>query len=174
MNSYVEISVEWADETHSLRLKLDEWNNVQAGDLLVIDGEGYHYEGEFFSECWEFNKTKKNSLKVRYGTDGGEGFVGNIGDAVVMKWHHLKESWPSGRLPSSERWDTFIGKDANGTFYIRVTDGINADDIVELANEAEVLNHQPFIDGEPSLEEIGQAVESIDGYQKLCEMIKNL
>ena len=77
------VTVEWGYELHSLTLKNKDWNKVQAGEILKMDGEGYHYEGKFFADYWKFNLTEKGSLKVRYGDDGVEGYNGDLSGATI-------------------------------------------------------------------------------------------
>ena len=88
-----------------------------------------------------------------------------------MNWHHVKESWTSGGLPSSERWGTYIARTKKGIFFIRLSDSINPDDIVEIGDGNAVLDHGLFKKGEPSLEGICAAAEGIRGFGKLCKMI---
>ena len=94
MKTSATITVEWGYEAHSMTLKPEDWSKVQAGEPLEVTGDGYHYEGEFFTDYWEFNLTGKGSLKVQYCSSDSEsmqgmseGFIGSIADAGIDQLH---------------------------------------------------------------------------------------
>jgi hypothetical protein len=78
------ISVTWGyDVQVSIRLTPKNWARIKAGKPLRIRGKGYHYEGEFFWDYWNFGGGFDGSLIVEYGTDGGVGFDGKLTDAAI-------------------------------------------------------------------------------------------
>jgi len=77
------ITVEWGYDLHSITLTERNWRRVKAGKPLSIRGKGYHYEGEFFWDYWQFSTTSKGSLLVGYGEDCGVGFDGELKDADI-------------------------------------------------------------------------------------------
>ena len=87
----VTVTVEWGYEEHSLTLTDKEWSTIKNGDLLLIKGEGYHYEGEFFQDYWKFGGGLDGSLVVTYCVDGGgdidagTGFDGSLADATIQE-----------------------------------------------------------------------------------------
>ena len=90
MKPSVTITVEWGYELHSLTLNPENWQTVQDGNHLKVTGEGYEFEGECFTDYWEFNLAEKGSLKVLYcsnkldsGCGTGEGFNATIADALI-------------------------------------------------------------------------------------------
>ena len=56
------------------------WENIDAGSIVKIQGEGYFYDGEEFQDTWYFNSDGPGTLRVCY--DDADGFVGNLSDAL--------------------------------------------------------------------------------------------
>lgn len=79
------LRVSWADDVVevSMRISSSEWRNVKDGVNFRKKGRGYWYEGEFFQDYWGFNGDGPGSLIVWYGDDGGQGFVGQVDDAII-------------------------------------------------------------------------------------------
>jgi len=77
------LTISWAgdDVVVTIEIPSQQWARIESGELITIKGNGYWYEGEFFSDEWCFNTDHPGSLRVLYGSDGGEGFVGDITDA---------------------------------------------------------------------------------------------
>ena len=74
---------------------------MRSGSPLAISGEGYYYEGEFFSDYWDFGGGLDGSLRVWYGEGGAEGFVGALKDATIEEHEapaQRRSSGPSGRV----------------------------------------------------------------------------
>jgi len=77
------ITVSWGyDVQVSITLSPRNWTRVKSGKPLQIRGNGYHYEGEFFWDYWNFEGGVDGALTVAYG-DGGEGFNGTLDDATI-------------------------------------------------------------------------------------------
>ena len=74
----------WADGEVEVSIQLSslEWHSVKSGNSLIKSGLGYKYDSEFFQDRWCFNHYPDASLVVEYGEDGGQGFVGDIDDAL--------------------------------------------------------------------------------------------
>jgi hypothetical protein len=82
------ITVEWGYEEHSLTLTPRKWARVKSGKALYIRGKGYHYEGEFFWDYWDFGGGLWGELTVSYGNHGdysATGFVGKLEDANITE-----------------------------------------------------------------------------------------
>jgi len=78
------VSVSWGNDVSiSIRLTPKSWARIKAGKPLSIRGKGYHYEGEFFRDYWNFGGGLDGSLTVAYGEDGGTGFDGELKDAQL-------------------------------------------------------------------------------------------
>jgi hypothetical protein len=77
------ITVEWGYETHSVTLTERNWKRIKSGKECSLRGDGYHADGEFFWDYWVFGGGIDGELIVLYGDDGGEGFRGKLGDAVI-------------------------------------------------------------------------------------------
>lgn len=77
------ITVEWGNENHSITVTTSDWAKIKAGRTHSQKGAGYHYEGEFLWDYWTFEGGLDGELKVVYGDDGGQGFVGLLSDADI-------------------------------------------------------------------------------------------
>lgn len=102
----VTVSVEWGYEEHSITLTAEDWARVKSGEELSIEGDGYHYEGEFFSDYWEFAGGMEGDLIVSYGNDGdysGTGFDGKLRDASITELvENTERPTPPKAAPSPE------------------------------------------------------------------------
>jgi len=87
------ISVEWSYEEHSITLTPRNWAAIKAGRAYSQRGAGYHCEGEFFSDFWNFSGGLNGRLEVGYGGRGGQGFIGELSDATIEE----HEYQPKGR-----------------------------------------------------------------------------
>ncbi len=78
--STVVLNIAIGNETQSVKMTRDEWNNVQSGQPLLKESVGF-YEGDEFTYSWCFNDPRflDSSLVVLY--DEGVGFLGSIQDA---------------------------------------------------------------------------------------------
>lgn len=76
----VEVSVSWGYELHTIKVSARKWKRIRAGESLMLKSIGW-YEGKSFPCRWYFDLEDEHSLVVCYGADG-EGFVGNISDAL--------------------------------------------------------------------------------------------
>ena len=82
----VTLSVEWGYEIHRLTIGPRNWKKIQDGKAWGTAGKTYYYEGERFSCYWDFNcRGEPGSLIVRYGNDGGEGYVGEWADVDIIE-----------------------------------------------------------------------------------------
>jgi hypothetical protein len=89
----VTLSVEWGYEIHRLTIGPRNWKKVQDGKAWGTAGKTYYYEGERFSCYWDFNRRgEPGSLIVRYGNDGGEGYVGEWADVDITEEYHAATS----------------------------------------------------------------------------------
>jgi hypothetical protein len=78
----IQVSVAVGYDLRSVELTSDEWAEVQNGQHLVREVVDY-YEGEEFTYVFAFNERQESSLVVTY--DDADGFVGDIGDAIIGK-----------------------------------------------------------------------------------------
>lgn len=83
------IFVEWGYDEHSINLSPENWASVKAGKELLIEGEGYYYEGDFFHDYWHFAGGLDGRLTVTYNDDPdniwslGTGWEANLSDALI-------------------------------------------------------------------------------------------
>jgi hypothetical protein len=86
----VHLSVSWGDDTVTVDLSVSRrnWAKISRGESLTIRGKGYHYDGEFFWDYWDFSGGIDGRLEVRYGSPktrdySGQGFIGTVREALV-------------------------------------------------------------------------------------------
>ena len=84
MKKYIRLSVYWAGNIKSVVLSQKEWNAIMEGEKLSTEGEGYYYEGEKYTDIWEFSGGMDGNIEVYY-DDGGTGFSGKLSDEEVSK-----------------------------------------------------------------------------------------
>jgi hypothetical protein len=76
------ISVDYGYDIHSLEISDLEWQMVQLGKQLEIEGQGFWVEGEFDQDYWCFNSGTSGTLGVSC-ESGREVFSGFIGDVIA-------------------------------------------------------------------------------------------
>ena len=90
MSKKINVSVEIGYELRTVKLTQQEWEDVNEGKYLSKSIEEM-YEGELFVYEFQFNphSPKNSTLYVTYNLkddhDYGEGFIGDIGDAIIHK-----------------------------------------------------------------------------------------
>jgi antitoxin component YwqK of YwqJK toxin-antitoxin module len=84
MSMIVKLSVYWPDDWKSVILSKSEWEEILSGKSFSKDGEGYHYEGEKFSDWWSFQGGLDGGVEVTY-DGGGVGFIGTLSDTEIRK-----------------------------------------------------------------------------------------
>jgi hypothetical protein len=82
------LCVDWADEVHEVTIGRPTWLRICSGDAYTKSGKQYRYEGARYKTKWHFNTDHLGSLIVSYESmrgdgDDGDGFVGDIVDALV-------------------------------------------------------------------------------------------
>lgn len=78
----VKISVYWPDDWKSIILDEEQWQEILKGKPFSDSGEGYYYEGEKFSDYWEFGGGPDGKVYVTY-DGGGVGFDGVLSDCEI-------------------------------------------------------------------------------------------
>ena len=78
----IHVSVVVGYDLRTVELTHDEWAAVQNGQHLIREVVDY-YEGEKFTYVFAFNDRQGSSLVVTY--DNADGFIGDIGDAIIGK-----------------------------------------------------------------------------------------
>ena len=88
MANKINVSVEIGYELRTVQLTEEEWDDVNKGEFLSKSIED-NYEGEVFVYEYQFHADypKDSTLYVTNAQkgdfDGGQGFVGNIEDAII-------------------------------------------------------------------------------------------
>lgn len=90
------ITVEWGYEIHQLVLTPKNWTRVKSGHALTIRGKGYYYDAQFYWDHWNFGGGLDGALSVEYDRPGsfdpGDGFIGNLSDAMIEEIDYLPAS----------------------------------------------------------------------------------
>lgn len=76
------ISIDYGYDIHSLEISDSEWQLIQSGKQLEIEGQGFWVEGEFDQDYWCFNSETSGTLGVSC-ESGREIFTGSISDLMV-------------------------------------------------------------------------------------------
>lgn len=74
--------VSWGYERHDVHVSARKWKRILAGEPVMVKSIGW-YEGKSFTCRWYFDLSAENTLVVRYGDDGADGYIGNIWDADI-------------------------------------------------------------------------------------------
>lgn len=82
------ITVNWGYEPHSITLTPRNWRRVKSGKPHRQRGVGFIYEAEFYWDYWEFAGGLEGELRVGYGKDGGEGYLGWLRDARIDEFEY--------------------------------------------------------------------------------------
>jgi hypothetical protein len=82
-SKYVDVTVDWADGVvvATVKIPIADWEEIRKGKKYV-ECTNYWYEGRRFTAGFHFNSPKKGGLRVTY-NDGGEGFIGEISEAII-------------------------------------------------------------------------------------------
>ncbi len=86
----VTVTVWWGYERHSIRIGAATWRKIRHGVPKTIRTKGW-YEGKSFPCYWQFQEQEEYTLIVDYGDDGGQGFIGDIRDALIEERTPLKK-----------------------------------------------------------------------------------
>lgn len=76
------VVVDYGYDLHTLVLPRLTLAKIQAGEPMVVEGQGFPVEGELEQDHWTFNYGALGALHISTDT-GREVFEGNLGDAEV-------------------------------------------------------------------------------------------
>jgi len=63
-NGRVLLTVNYGYDIHSVEVPASTWLQIQGGEEVTIEGQGFSVEGEFSQDEWAFNVRERNSLQV--------------------------------------------------------------------------------------------------------------
>ena len=63
-NGRVLVIVSYGYDIHSVEMPASTWLNVQSGEALAVQGQGFSADGEFSQHEWAFNVRGRGSLQV--------------------------------------------------------------------------------------------------------------
>jgi hypothetical protein len=63
-NGRVRITVNYGYDIHSLEVPASTWLQIQCGEAVTVQGQGFSVEGEFSQDEWAFNVRERGSLQV--------------------------------------------------------------------------------------------------------------
>lgn len=63
-NGRVRLTVSYGYDIHSVEVSASTWLQIQGGEALTVQGQGFSVEGEFSQDEWMFNVRERGSLQV--------------------------------------------------------------------------------------------------------------
>ncbi len=60
----VRLTVNYGYDIHSVEVSASTWLQVQGGQAMSVQGQGFSVEGEFSQDEWAFNVRGRGSLQV--------------------------------------------------------------------------------------------------------------
>ena len=63
-NGRVRLTVNYGYDIHSVEVPASTWLQIQGGEAVTIEGQGFSVEGEFSQDEWAFNVRERSSLQV--------------------------------------------------------------------------------------------------------------
>ena len=79
--SAMKILIDYGYDIHSLEISDLDWQAIQSGKHLNMQGQGFWVEGEYDQDYWSFN-AEKGSLGINC-ESGRDVFTGSISDLMV-------------------------------------------------------------------------------------------
>ena len=76
------MTVDYGNDLHTIRIAETVFARIQAGQPLVVEGQGFPVEGVLERDLWAFNYVAVGAVQVSTDT-GREVFEGQLGDAEV-------------------------------------------------------------------------------------------
>jgi hypothetical protein len=81
-NRRVRLTVNYGYDIHSVEVPASTWLQIQGGEAVSVQGQGFSVEGEFSQDEWAFNVRGRGSLQVT--AEGAfDIFDGAVGDLTV-------------------------------------------------------------------------------------------
>jgi hypothetical protein len=80
----VRLTVNYGYDIHSVEVPTSTWLQIQGGEAVTIEGQGFSVEGEFSQDEWAFNVRERGSLQVM-AEDAREIFDGVLADISVAE-----------------------------------------------------------------------------------------
>jgi hypothetical protein len=78
----VRLTVSYGYDVHSLEIPVSTWEQIQVGEVVTVQGDGFSVEGEFSQDEWVFNVFQRGALQVT--AEGGfDIFSGATNDITV-------------------------------------------------------------------------------------------
>ena len=63
-NRRVSLTVNYGYDIHSIEVPVSTWLQIQDGEAVSLQGQGFSVEGEFSQDAWAFNVRGRGSLQV--------------------------------------------------------------------------------------------------------------
>jgi hypothetical protein len=63
-NGRVRLTVNYGYDIHSVEVPTSTWLQIQGGEAVTVQGQGFSVEGEFSQDEWAFNVRSRRSLQV--------------------------------------------------------------------------------------------------------------
>jgi hypothetical protein len=83
-NGRVRLTVNYGYDIHSVEMPASTWLEIQGGEAVTVQGQGFSVEGVFSQDEWAFNVRGRGSLQVT--AEGAfDIFDGAVGDLTVKE-----------------------------------------------------------------------------------------
>jgi hypothetical protein len=63
-NGRVRLTVNYGYDIHSVEVPASTWLQIQGGEAVTVQGQGFSVEGELSQDEWAFNVHRRSSLQV--------------------------------------------------------------------------------------------------------------
>jgi hypothetical protein len=81
-NGRIRLTVNYGYDIHSVEVPDSTWLQIQGGEAVSVQGQGFSVEGELSQDEWAFNVRGRGSLQVT--AEGAfDVFDGAVGDLTV-------------------------------------------------------------------------------------------
>ena len=78
------ITVDYGYDTHSVVVSQALMDQINLGEPITIDGQGFSIEGKMTQDTWSFNCSSVSSLTVD-GEDGRQIYIGKLSAAYIAE-----------------------------------------------------------------------------------------
>ncbi len=83
-NGRVRLTVNYGYDIHSVEVSASTWQQIQGGDAVTVQGQGFFIEGVESQDVWTFNSPEAGALAVE-ADDGHQIFIGHMSAASIQK-----------------------------------------------------------------------------------------
>ena len=63
-NGLVRLTVSYGYDVHSIEMPVSTWQQIQVGEVVTVQGQGFYIEGEFSQDEWAFSLNEVGTVQV--------------------------------------------------------------------------------------------------------------